>query len=50
MNAWQLSDESLLDMNMQLLKLLFPRRPGEKPPIDPRASTPKKDDQPEKQP
>jgi len=46
----ELVQKDLLDMNMQLLKLLFPRRPGEKPPIDPRASTPKQDDQPEKQP
>jgi hypothetical protein len=40
----------LNEMNMELLKLLFPRRPGEQPPLDPRASTPKKDEQPEKQP
>jgi hypothetical protein len=40
----------LSEMNVELLKLLFPRRPGEQPPLDPRASTPKNDEQPEKQP
>ena len=34
----------LSEMNMELLKLLFPRRPGEQPPLDPRASTPKNDE------
>lgn len=46
----ELVQKDLLEMNMELLKLLFPRRPGEKPPIDPRASAPKKAEQPEKQP
>src|SRR5262245_2265070 len=46
----QLVENDLREMNMELLKLLFPRRPGEQPPIDPRASTPKTDEKPEKQP
>jgi hypothetical protein len=40
----------LNEMNTELLKLLFPRRPGEQPPLDPRASTPKNNEHPEKQP
>ena len=46
----QIVHDDLNHMNMELLKLLFPRRPGEQPPLDPRASTPRKDEQPEKQP
>jgi hypothetical protein len=46
----QIVENDLREMNMELLKLLFPRRPGEQPPIDPRASTPKTDEKPEKQP
>jgi hypothetical protein len=46
----QIVENDLREMNMELLKLLFPRRPGERPPIDPRASTPKAEERPEKQP
>ena len=46
----QIVENDLRDMNTELLKLLFPRRPGEQPPLDPRASTPKTDETPEKQP
>ena len=46
----QIVHKDLNEMNLELLKLLFPRRPGEQPPLDPRASTPKKDEPPEKQP
>ena len=43
-------ERDLLDMDMELLRLLFPRRPGEQPPAQPPASTPKKEDPAEKQP
>src|SRR5262249_61587977 len=46
----QIVHNDLSEMNMELLKLLFPRRPGEQPPVGQRASTPKKDEKPEKQP
>ena len=46
----QIVESDLSKMNMELLKLLFPRRPGEQPALDPRASTPKKDEPPEKLP
>lgn len=46
----QIVENELREMNMELLKLLFPRRPGEQPPIDPRASTPKTEEKSEKQP
>lgn len=46
----QAVDDDLREMNMELLKLLFPRRPGEKPSVAPAASNPKKDQTPEKQP
>ena len=46
----QIVQNDLNEMNMELLKLLFPRRPGEQPPLDPRASTPQKREPPEKQP
>jgi hypothetical protein len=47
----QLVAQDLRDMDMELLRLLFPRRPGEQPPMQPEASTPVKPAQPpEKQP
>jgi hypothetical protein len=46
----QAVESDLKEMNMELLKLLFPRRPGEQPPLDPGASTPKNREKPEKQP
>jgi hypothetical protein len=46
----QTVEKDLKEMDAELLKLLFPRRPGEQPPIAPGASTPKKDEKPEKQP
>lgn len=46
----QIVHGDLNEMNMELLKLLFPRRPGEQPPLDPGASLPKRDGGPEKQP
>jgi hypothetical protein len=45
----QVVERDLKEMNVELLKLLFPRRPGEQPPLDPVASTPKKNEKPEKQ-
>lgn len=46
----QIVEKDLLDMDMELLKLLFPRRPGEQPAAPPSASSPKKENLPEKQP
>jgi hypothetical protein len=46
----QVVENDLKELNMELLKLLFPRRPGEQPPLASGASTPQKNDQPEKQP
>jgi len=46
----QIVEKDLQELNLELLKLLFPRRPGEQPPMQPRASTPQKDRKPEKQP
>jgi len=46
----QIVEKDLLDMDMELLRLLFPRRPGEQPPAEPPASTPKKENPAEKQP
>lgn len=46
----QVVEADLKAMNTELLKLLFPRRPGEQPPLDSGASTSKKSDPPEKQP
>lgn len=46
----QVVESDLKAINMELLKLLFPRRPGEQPPLDSGASTSKKSDPPEKQP
>jgi hypothetical protein len=45
----QIVEKDLREIDMELLKLLFPRRPGEQPPMQPRASTPEKDAKPEKQ-
>jgi hypothetical protein len=45
----QVVENDLKEMNMELLKLLFPRRPGEQPPLAPGASTLKKSDGREKQ-
>jgi hypothetical protein len=46
----QIVEKDLREIDMELLKLLFPRRPGEQPPMQPRASTAEKDGKPEKQP
>ena len=46
----QIVEKDLREIDLELLKLLFPRRPGEQPPIQPRASTAEKDGKPEKQP
>ena len=45
----QVVENDLKEMNMELLKLLFPRRPGEQPPLASGASTLKKSDGREKQ-
>jgi len=45
-----LVEQDLKDMDMELLRLLFPRRPGEQPPLQPRAPDPKRPYAPEKQP
>jgi hypothetical protein len=44
----QIVERDLLNMDVELLRLLFPRRPGEQPPLQQPASTPKKDEPPEK--
>jgi hypothetical protein len=47
----QLVERDLIDLDNELLRQLFPRRPGEKPPLEQGASTPKKTEKPpEKQP
>ena len=46
----QVVENDLKEMNMELLKLLFPRRPGEQPPRASGASTPERSDGREKQP
>jgi len=46
----QVVENDLRAMNMELLKLLFPRRPGEQPPLASGASTSKKSDGPENKP
>jgi hypothetical protein len=46
----QIVEKDLREIDQELLKLLFPRRPGEQPPIRPRASPAEKDGKPEKQP
>jgi hypothetical protein len=38
----QLVEQDLRDLDMELLRLLFPRRPGEKPPMQPNAASPGK--------
>ena len=45
----QVVENDLKEMNMELLKLLFPRRPGEQPPLASGASTLEKSDGREKQ-
>ena len=46
----QLVEQDLKDMDLELLRLLFPRRPGEQPRVQPGASTPKQPESTEKQP
>jgi len=46
----QIVEKDLREIDQELLKLLFPRRPGEQAPTQPRASTAEKDEKPEKQP
>jgi hypothetical protein len=46
----QIVESDLREMNSELLKLLFPRRPGEQPPLQTPSSTPRKDEAGEKQP
>lgn len=46
----QIVESDLREMNTELLKLLFPRRPGEQPPLQTPSSTPKADEAGEKQP
>jgi hypothetical protein len=46
----QVVESDLKAVNMELLKLLFPRRPGEQPPLDSGASSSKKKGPSEKQP
>jgi hypothetical protein len=46
----QLVEKDLQDMDLELLRLLFPRRPGEQPPAKPGAAGPKKPEATEKQP
>jgi hypothetical protein len=46
----QLVEQDLKDMDLELLRLLFPRRPGEKPRVQPDASAPKPPEPTEKQP
>src|SRR2546427_1052118 len=46
----QLVEQDLKDMDLELLRLLFPRRPGEQPRAQPRLSTPKQPESTEKQP
>jgi len=46
----QIVEKDLREIDQELLKLLFPRRPGEQPPTQPRGSTAEKDIKPEKQP
>jgi len=44
----QIVEKDLREIDLELLKLLFPRRPGEQPPMQPRPSTAEKDGKPEK--
>jgi hypothetical protein len=46
----QLVEQDLKDMDLELLRLLFPRRPGEQPRVRPGATTPKPPESTEKQP
>jgi hypothetical protein len=46
----EIVEQDLKDLDVELLRLLFPRRPGEKPLTPKGASTPKKPAGPEKQP
>jgi hypothetical protein len=46
----QIVEKDLQEMNMELLKLLFPRRPGEKPPIQAPAPDSNKEEPTVKQP
>jgi hypothetical protein len=47
----QIVERDLKDLDMQMLRLLFPRRPGEKPPLQQEPpATKKADSPPEKQP
>jgi len=46
----QIVEKDLLDMDVELLRLLFPRRPGEQPPLQPPASISKKENPTEKRP
>ena len=47
----QLVERDLIDLDNEMLRLLFPRRPGEQPPLQQGASTPQKTKKPpEKQP
>jgi hypothetical protein len=46
----EIVEKDLREIDQELLKLLFPRRPGEQPPTQPRASTADKDEKAEKQP
>lgn len=47
----RLVEQDLIEMDNELLRLIFPRRPGEKPPSQPGASNPPKTEKPpEKQP
>jgi len=47
----ELVQKDLQDLDVELLRMLFPRRPGEQPAAQPAASTPKKPaEPPEKQP
>src|SRR5437870_7443346 len=46
----QLAQQDITSMDLELLRLLFPRRPGEQPQAQPRLSTPKQPESTEKQP
>jgi len=43
----QIVEKDLMEIDLELLRLLFPRRPGEQPPLQPPASTPSKTEPPE---
>jgi len=46
----QIVEHDLREMNTELLRLLFPRRPGEQPTLQPPSSTPRKEEETPKQP